>query len=408
MNISQHVSTKFLPYGRQHIDEQDIQAVLAVLQSDWLTQGPAVPSFENALARYIGTPHVIACSSGTAALHLAMLALDIGPGDIVVTSAVSFAASANCALYVGAQVLFADIDPATGLMAIDSLQQLLEKDRNRRIKAVVPVHLAGQPVDLKQVFECAKAHGASVVDDACHALGGTLFDGEKMWKIGGNPYADISVFSFHPVKHIATGEGGALAVRDAQHAKRIAELRTHGITRETFTNSAEAYDGEGKPNPWYYEMQELGFNYRMTDLQAALGESQLGKLDWSIARRQHIATCYQRLLSERFPDNRVGPLVQNGHGSNAWHLYVVQIDFDACKTSRASVMNCLRTDGIGTQVHYIPIPMQPYYRRLGFDPAAYPQAMQYYRRALSLPMYPDLTDSDIERVVDSLAYALTE
>ncbi len=398
---------QFLPYGRQRIDDADVSAVIAALQSDWLTQGPAVPAFEHSVANFIGAQHVCACSSGTAALHLAMLTLGIKSGDIVVTSPISFAASANCVRYVGAEVLFADIDAGTGLMSIESLQRLFANDTQRKIRAVIPVHLAGQPVDLKQMYQMAKAHGAFVVDDACHALGATLSDNGKELFIGGNQYSDISVFSFHPVKHVATGEGGALAMYDETLMRRASMLRTHGIERESFVNTQEAKDASGAINPWYYEMKELGFNYRMTDLQAALGSSQMQKLPRSLATRRQLAVQYQKLLAEYFPDSRVKPLRSNNCGTNAWHLFIVQIDFEKQHISRADVMSSLKAEGIGTQVHYIPIPMQPYYQKLGFAAEQYPQALAFYRQALSLPMYPDLTFEDIERVVETLHSVLS-
>lgn len=399
---------QFLPYGRQHIDDADISAVIAALQSDWLTQGPAVPAFERSLANFLGAQHASVCSSGTAALHLAMLALGIKEGDVVVTSPISFAASANCVRYVGAQVMFTDVDTSTGLMNIESLQSLLANDIQRKIKAIIPVHLAGQPVDLKQIHTMAKAHGAFVVDDACHALGATLKDNGKELFIGGNQYSDMSVFSFHPVKHVATGEGGAITMADEKLARRVAMLRTHGIEREEFVNTREAKDSSGVANPWYYEMKELGFNYRMTDLQAALGSSQMQKLSRSLSIRRQLASHYQKLLVEYFPDSKVKPLRSNNNGMNAWHLFIVQIDFDKCRKSRADVINRLKAEGIGTQVHYIPIPMQPYYQQLGFTIEQYPQALAFYRQALSLPMYPDLTSEDIERVVETLHSVLSQ
>jgi UDP-4-amino-4,6-dideoxy-N-acetyl-beta-L-altrosamine transaminase len=397
----------FLPYGRQHISDADVEAVVAVLKSDFLTQGPAIEQFERAVAQATGARQMVACSSGTAALHLAMLALDINPGDIVVTTPNTFVASANCARYVGAEVRFCDINPDTGLIDPANLATVLEKDRHHKIKAVIPVHFAGQPAQLSTIHDLARAHGAYVVDDACHALGAQYTEHRRGHRIGDNSHSDLTAFSFHPVKHVATGEGGAISASDPLLADRVRQLRSHGIARREFQNAEMAVSSRGELNPWYYEMTDLGFNYRMTDIHAALGVSQMNRLAWSVEQRNRIAGKYAQVLSAAFDDRHVRPLDVRDHVSHAYHLYVVRIDFGAFKTTRASVMNRLREQGIGTQVHYIPAHLQPYYRdRYGHRPGDFPGCEAYYAQALSLPMYPDLTDGDVELVVAGLETAL--
>ncbi|MEZ5357634.1 MAG: UDP-4-amino-4,6-dideoxy-N-acetyl-beta-L-altrosamine transaminase [Candidatus Zixiibacteriota bacterium] len=397
----------FLPYGRQHIIESDIAEVASVLQSDWLTQGPKIPEFEHALADRLNAKEAVVCTSGTAALHLCMLALGIGEGDAIITTPNTFAASANCARYVGAQVRFADINPNSGLIDIEQIQRILEQDSSGRIKAIVPVHFAGQPVDLPAIYELAKKHGAAVVDDACHAIGATYKHDGAEYTIGGSPHADMTVFSFHPVKHVATGEGGAITTDSPELAERLRLFRSHGITREGCILTELSHNDDGIPNPWYYEMQELGYNYRMSDLQAALGIKQLERLPASLERRREIASQYRQLIGRTFTGGEVLPLVTFQNRSHAYHLFVVKIDFAGLGTNRAVVMNRLRVKGIGTQVHYIPVHLLPYYRReCGTGPGYLPKAEKYYAQALSLPMYPELTDEDIHRVVDELAVAL--
>lgn len=398
---------KFLPYGRHHINNDDIDAVVNVLQSDWLTQGPVVPEFEDALADCQGTSHAVACNSGTAALHLSMMALDLKPDDAVVTSPNTFVATANSAGFVGARIIFADIDPATGLIDPDSVERILHKDTDRTIRAIIPVHFAGQPADLPALHHMAQKHGAWIVDDACHAIGATYTHENQEYRMGGNPHSDLTVFSFHPVKHVAMGEGGAVLTDNEELAERIRLYRNHGITRRDFVNADLACDDDGVPNPWYYEMQDPGYNYRLTDIQAALGLSQLSRLQQSLARRRDIAKIYRRLIAEVFPDGGVTPLATTPQTAHAYHLFVVKIDFARFELSRAVVMNRLRANGVGTQVHYIPVHLQPYYRRVSpTDPWNLPGMEEYYAKALTLPMYPELTDGDIERVVTELASAL--
>ncbi len=398
---------KFLPYGRQHISQADIEAVIAVLKSDWLTQGPAVPAFEKELAERVGAKYAVACASGTAALHLAMLALGIGAGDEIVTSANTFLASANCARFVGAGVRFVDINVDTGLIDCQALERVLRSDTDRRIKVVIPVHFAGQPADLPAIYNMARQHGAWVVDDACHAIGATYDHEGKTCPIGSNRHSDLTVFSFHPVKHVAMGEGGAVTTPSSELAEKLARLRCHGIRKNSFINNEMATATAGEINPWYYEMQELGYNYRLTDIQAALGTSQLRRLSWSLRRRQEITACYRRLLQDEFADGTVRPLAVADNITHAYHLFVVLIEFERLGVSRARVMTSLRENGIGTQVHYIPVPLQPYYRRhCGTGAGDFPNTEKYYARALSLPMYPDLSDTDCERVIGELKKAL--
>jgi UDP-4-amino-4,6-dideoxy-N-acetyl-beta-L-altrosamine transaminase len=400
-------STKFLPYGKQQITDEDIMAVTEALRSDWLTQGPTIPAFEEALTDFLGANDAIACSNGTAALHLAILALNLKKGDVVVTTPNTFPASANCVRFVGADVRFADINSRTGLIDPDSIAHLLAEDADRRIKAIIPVHFAGQPADLPNIHKMAEEHGAIVIDDACHAIGATYDHDGRTYQIGGNPHSELTVFSFHPVKHIATGEGGATATDNPELAERMRLFRNHGIIRRDFIDNDMAVNSDGIPNPWYYEMTDLGFNYRLTDIQAALGLSQLKRLPDSLKRRREIADYYRKLISGAFDDDEVRPLDDREHVSNAYHLFVVRIDFNRLGLSRAVVMNRLRSQGIGTQVHYIPVHLQPYYREnCSEGPGDLPGAELYYSEAISLPMYPDLTNKDVERVIISMQQAL--
>ncbi len=401
-------NSPFLPYGRQNIDEDDINAVVDVLKSDWMTQGPAIPAFEETLANFLDVRETIAVSNGTAALHLAMLALGIGPGDAIITTPITFLASANCARYVGADVIFADVDPQTGLIDPDSVETILKADRGRRIKAIIPVHLAGQPADLPALYDLARRYELFVVDDACHAIGATYQHQGKTFKIGNRHHSDMTVFSFHPVKHIAMGEGGAIATGNAALVERLRLLRNHGLERQTFVNNDMALNSEGIPNPWYYEMSKLGFNYRITDMQAALGQTQLKKLPQSLEKRNQIAGWYRKLIEAKFNPDEIECLTLKNDRTHAYHLFVLKINFDKIGQSRAVVMNRLRAQGIGTQVHYIPVHLQPYYQKLyNGQVGDLPGADQYYQSALSLPMYPDLTKADIERVVDELKNSIS-
>ena len=379
-----------IPYGRQHITQADIEAVVAVLQSDFLTQGPKVPAFERAVADKVGAKHAVAANSGTSALHVACLALGLGPGDILWTSPITFVASANCALYCGARVDFVDIDPHTYTLCHNALEEKLEqaKKEHRLPKILVPVHLCGQPCNMKAIFDLSQKYGFKIIEDACHALGGEY----KGSPIGNCQYSDITVFSFHPVKIITTGEGGMNTTNDADLALHMARLCSHGITRDP-DHMTHALDG-----PWYYEQIELGFNYRMTDVQAALGLSQLEKLDEFIARRRKLAQRYDQLL-EKLP---VITPWQDPDGISAWHLYVIRLKLDKISQSHHHVFVALREKGIGVNLHYIPVHTQPWYRALGFEKGQFPKAEQYYREAITLPLFPAMTNDEQDKVIDCL------
>jgi UDP-4-amino-4,6-dideoxy-N-acetyl-beta-L-altrosamine transaminase len=378
-----------IPYGHQDISEADIQAVVEVLRSDWLTQGPAVPAFESVLGERCGARHAIAVNSGTSALHLACLALDVGAGDLVWTSAITFVASANCARYCGADVDFVDIDARTYNMSVPGLTKKLEAAQKvkRLPKVVIPVHLCGQPCDMAAIHDLGERYGFRIIEDASHALG-SRYRGEP---IGNSRYSDITVLSFHPVKIITSGEGGAMLTNDPALAKRMQLLRTHGITREP---EDMVHDPHG---PWYYEQIELGLNYRMTDVHAALGLSQMSRLDDFLATRN--------LIAERYDDLLTGlPVVtpwQHPDGYSARHIYVVRV-----KQNHRSIFDRLRTNGIGVHLHYIPVYRQPYYERMGFDRAQFPEAERYYGEAITLPIFPRLTLAEQDKVATTLRAAV--
>ena len=380
-----------IPYGRQDITPEDVDAVAAVLRSDFLTQGPVVPRFEQAVAAACNAPHAVAVNSATSALHLACLALGLGPGDWLWTTPITFVATANCARYCGAMVDFVDIDAETfNLSPIALGDRLVKARRDGRLpKAVVPVHLAGQPADMAAIAELGREFGFRVIEDASHAIGGR-YQGVP---IGAGTWSDITVFSFHPVKIITTGEGGMALTRDAGLARRMERLRSHGITRDA-ADMTHAPDG-----PWYYQQVELGYNYRMTELQAALGLSQLERLETYVARRHTLAARYDRLLAGL-------PLTvpfQAPGGYSAFHLYIVRLDPGI---DHLAAFNTLRAAGIGANLHYIPVHTQPYYRALGFAEGDFPVAEDYYRRAITLPLHPGLTEAEQDLVVETLAGAL--
>ena len=385
-----------IPYGRQDITEADIEAVVAVLRSDWLTQGPMVPRFEAAVAGYTGAGHAVAVNSATSALHIACLALDLGPGDLLWTSPVTFVASANCALYCGADVDFVDIDPRSYNMSPVALEAKLQaaEQAGRLPKIVVPVHLCGQSCDMAAIRALADRYGFRIIEDASHAIGGRYRDAP----VGDCRYSDITVFSFHPVKIITTAEGGMALTNDGELAARMEMLRSHGITRDAARMSRPP-DG-----PWYYEQQALGLNYRMTDLQAALGLSQVDRLDDYVARRHALAARYDALLAE-LPVTRPW---QHPDSYSGLHLYVIRVAGGGDGERRRSVFEGLRTRGIGVNVHYIPVHLQPYYRALGFAPGDFPDAEAYYAEAISLPMYPTLSEAEQDEVVAALREALAE
>ena len=398
------MSDSFLPYGRHVIDDADIAAVAGVLKGDWLTTGPAVERFETALAARIGVRFAVACSSGTAALHLAALALGIGPEDRAVVPSVTFLATANAVRYVGGEVIFADVNAATGLLGEQQFRAALAGTAGR-VKAVLPVHLAGQVVDMPALARVAAEHGIAVIEDACHALGTTYRDGGEAIPVGSCRHSAMAVFSFHPVKTIAMGEGGAVTTNDPVLYERLMRLRNHGMTREPgdFRNAELAFAADGSPNPWYYEMPDIGFNYRASDIHCALALSQLGKLDEFVARRRALVESYDRrfavLAPWMLPPQRVADCAA------AWHLYAARIDFAGIGMPRDELMRRLKSAGIGTQVHYIPVHRQPYYQdRAGS--LQLPGSMAYYRATLSLPLFPSMTEADVTRVVDALAACL--
>lgn len=389
---------EFIPYGKQWLDEEDIRAVIDVLKSDWLTQGPVVNIFEKALAEYCGAKYAVAVSSGTAALHIACLAAGIEVGDEVITSPITFVASANCVLYCGGFPVFADIDIDT--YNISTIE--IEKKITSKTKAIIPVHFAGLPCDMEEIRKIADDHGLIIIEDACHAFGAEYKANGESFKVGSCAHSDMSVFSFHPVKHITTGEGGAILTNNPDIYERLLSLRSHGITRtnKKFVNTSMAFSPDNVINPWYYEMQELGFNYRLTDMQCALGLSQLKKLDGFVARRRSISAMYTEALKNI---NHIKTPHEQSTKRSAFHLYALQIDFQKTGKSRAVVMNELRDMGIGTQVHYIPVHLQPYYtNRFNYKEGDYPVAEDYYKKALSLPMFPDMGDEDVIKVINSL------
>ena len=394
-----------LPYGRHTIDQDDINAVVEVLRSDYLTSGPAVERFEGALCEVTGAAHAVACTNGTTALHLAAAALGIGPEDWVVVPAVTFLATANAARYVGAEVAFADVDPGTGLMTPETLEATLERCArdHRRVRVAFPVHLNGQVVDLPGVGTVAGDAGVDVVDDACHAIGATFDSPVGASRVGDGAHAAMSTFSFHPVKTVAMGEGGAVTTNDPSLADRLRRLRNHGMTRnpDQFTEREQAFDA-GTPNPWYYEMPDPGHNFRASDLHCALGASQLSKLHRFVADRQSLVDHYDQALEPLAPAIR--PVERVTTCEPAWHLYVALVDFDALGRSRADVMRRLSERGIATQVHYLPVNRQPYYRRR-YGSLELAGADAYYERCLTLPLFASMSMSDADRVVGELAAA---
>lgn len=383
-----------IPYGRQEVTDADVQAVVDVLRSDLLTQGPVVPRFEKAVADYCGAQQAVAVNSATSALHVACLALGLGPGDRLWTSPITFVASANCGLYCGAEVDFVDIDPRTYNLCPQALERKLVKaEREGRLpKIVVPVHLCGQPCDMQAIHALSQRFGFRIIEDASHAIGGK-YRGEP---IGNGHYSDITVFSFHPVKIITTAEGGMALTNDAELASCMALLRSHGITRDP-AQMTHVPDG-----PWYYQQVDLGFNYRMTELQAALGVSQMERLDSYVSRRHALAKYYDEQLADLpvtlpwlHPDSYSGQ-----------HLYVIRLKLDQIGRTHREVFEALREQGIGVNLHYIPVHTQPYYQRMGFRPGDYLEAERYYAEAISLPMYPTMTAEQQDQVIAALTKVL--
>lgn len=381
-------------YGKQNINEADIAAVEAVLHSDFLTQGPAIEQFERTVADYCGAKYAVAVTNATSALHIACLAAGLGAGDVLWTSPITFTASANCARYCGADVEFVDIDDATYNMSVDVLEEKLKAARaaGRLPKMVVPVHLAGQSCDMVRIHELAQEYGFTVLEDASHAVGADYLD----TKVGSCRYSDMTVFSFHPVKIVTTGEGGMVLTNDEQLYKKLTLYRSHGITRapELMTHASDG--------PWYYQQVELGFNYRMTDMQAALGTSQMTRLDEFVARRRELVARYDELLAD-LPVRT--PYVMEG-ANPSWHLYVVRVDFARVKKTKAEIFAAMRERGVVLNLHYIPVHTQPYYERLGHKPEECPVSLDYYREALTLPLYYSLTNEQQDEVVAALREVL--
>lgn len=383
-----------IPYGRQHITDADIEAVVAVLKSDFITQGPVVEQFEKRISEYCGVPYAVAVNSATSALHIACMALELGPGDWLWTSPNTFVASANCAIYCGASVDFVDIDPATNNMSIACLAAKLEtaKVAGRLPKIVVPVHLCGTSCNMAAIQELAQTYGFRILEDASHAIGGKY----RSEPIGTCRYSDITVFSFHPVKIITTAEGGVAVTKDAELARCMALHRSHGITRDP------AFMTRAPDGPWYYQQVALGYNYRLTELQAALGLSQFDRLDDYVLRRHEIADRYRQLL-DGLP---VATPVLPRDSYSALHLYVIRLQLNRIAFSHRQVFEALRAAGIGVNLHYIPVHTQPFYQDLGHRLGDYPEAERYYAEAISLPMFPTMTDADIERVAEAVKRAV--
>ena len=386
-----------IPYGRQDINEADCDAVLDVLRSDWLTQGPTGPRFEAALARYVDAPHAVVVSNATAALHLTYLALGMGPGKLVWTTPNTFVATANAVLYCCAGIDFVDIDPLSYCLSMDALEAKLIQTRHsggQLPDLVTTVHFAGQSCDMQKLFMLGQKYGFKIVEDASHAIGADADGG----KVGDCRYSDACIFSFHPVKIITTGEGGAITTKDTALAQRLGELRSHGITRDQNRIVGASEGG------WYYQQIGLGYNYRLTDLQSALGLSQLKRIDPFIARRRALAVRYDQMLAAL-------PLVlpwQHPDGQSAYHLYPIALKLEQVPQGRASVYDALREAGIGVNVHYIPVHLQPYYRQFGYEAGDYPNAEAYYEAALTLPLFASMKDEEQDKVIDLISRFLTD
>jgi len=374
---------KAIPYGKQNIDQEDIDAVVKVLKADFLTQGPKVSEFEDKFAAYVGAKYAVAVNNATSGLHLSVLSLGLREGDRVITTPITFAASANCIRYVGGEAWFADIDKDTYVLSLDSTRKLIESKPKGFFKGIIPVDFAGLPVNLEAFKELAKKHNLWLIEDACHAPGGSFIDSsEKYQKCGNGNYADVSVFSFHPVKHIACGEGGMVTTNSEEIYKKLSSLRSHGITK----NNMSKNHGE-----WFYEMQALGYNYRLTEIQCALGITQLAKNDKGVARRNEIAKKYKKAFKGKIKFQSLPKGSYNAH-----HLFVIEVE------KRKELYDYLRAFKIYTQVHYIPVHTLPYYQEIGYDEADLSNSEKYYSRCLSLPMYPSLTKEEQEFVIEKI------
>ncbi|MEO5331792.1 MAG: UDP-4-amino-4,6-dideoxy-N-acetyl-beta-L-altrosamine transaminase [Magnetococcus sp. YQC-5] len=394
-------SLPYIPFGRQTIDADDVAAVVEALQSNWLTTGPRVKQFDQALALRVGAEYAACCSSGTAGLHLALMALGIGPSDAVVVPSVTFLATANAVRMVGARVIFTDVDPDTGLMRLEDLERVVAAPGAEQIKVVIPVHLNGQCMDLAPFKAVAERIGAVIVEDGCHALGAARITDAGIVPVGACQHSVMTVFSFHPTKNMTTGEGGAVTTNDPALYRALTRLRSHGLVYEAEDHlyPEESREADGAAKPWYYEMARLGFNYRLNDFQCALGLSQLAKLDKMVAARQRLAVHYDQALVDLAPVVR--PVTRISGSWPAWHIYVILCDFDAIGLHRVRFMGRLREQGVGSQVHYMPLYRHPYYRPTRQWPPM-PGAEAYYQRCLSIPMFPDLSDLDQERVITTV------
>tara|TARA_B100000686_G_C16730441_1_gene940342 strand:- start:579 stop:1775 length:1197 start_codon:yes stop_codon:yes gene_type:complete len=383
---------RFLPYGRQTIDNEDVKAVMEVFNGDYVTQGPLINEFEESFAEYVGAKYAVACNSGTSALHIACMALGLSQGGKLVTSPITFLATANCAQFVGADTFFVDIDSKTFCISCDKLEQLLLK---KNVDVVVPVHMAGHPADMGSLFELKNRFGFHVIEDSCHALGGEY----KNTKIGACKFSEMSTFSFHPVKHITTAEGGAVTTNDKDLYKKLLRFRNHGMHKDSkdFINKDLAFEKDEIPNLWYYEMPEVSHNYRITDIQCALGKSQLKKNNIFVNHRRRIAKEYD----QGFKNNIfITTPIELDHIKHVYHLYVILIDFENLQKSRNQVMKELREHKIGTQVLYIPVHLQPYYKKkYGFKNGDFKLSEKYYQHCLSIPMFPSLTKDEVDYVI---------
>lgn len=384
------MSKDFIPYGRQTISEEDIQAVVDVLRSNWITQGPYVEFFEKAVADYCGARYAVAVNSGTSALHIACRALGLGPGDYLWTSPNTFVASANCALYCGASVDFVDIDPDTCNMSVEQLEQklIVAQQQGKLPKIVIPVHFAGQPCEMEKIASLGKHYGFHIIEDASHAIGGTY----QQTKVGSCTFSAMTVFSFHPVKIITTGEGGMVLTNRDDLNQKLVWLHSHGITRDPLYMEGESH------GPWYYQQVDLGYNYRMTDIQAALGLSQLGRIDEFVQRRHYLADRYDRY----FMDMPVVPVQQRSNIYSAYHLYVIRLQLEKLRKTHCQIFTELRERGLLVNLHYIPVHTQPYYKKIGFKEGDFPHAEAYYAEAISIPLYFGLSDENQEMVMASI------
>jgi len=392
---------QFLPYGTHDMRGEDIQAVTSALQSDWLDHGPLIPEFEHALADAVGAEYCVAVINGPGAMSAALQAVGVSEGDCVITSPNAFPAVANCIGGLGGKVLFCDIDPETGLMDPNNLERVCKTVTGYRLKAIIPNHFAGQPADLPTIHDIAKRHGAAVIDDASHGLGGGYVCEEKSYRTGGSPHSDMTVFSFEQTGHVAMGQGGAVTTSNGRFAEILREQTEFGIDRQNRTDKARAFDENGVPNNWYYDINRAAVGNPMTEMQAALGLSQLKRLHDSIRARQALAATYTRLLSRQTTGGHIVPLKVRENVNHGYHLFTVRVDFRKIGQSRAVFMNRLRAIGIGTQVHYMPVHLQSYYRATTAK-LTLPGMDRYYETTLSLPMYTTLAENDITRVVASM------